>query len=77
MTTTYPSGKFSKRREGGREGIPTLSVHDVPRGESSVIPQACNTSTPCPSTKERSMEGGQAAPPTTVRLIVLNPLLSC
>ena len=73
-------GRNGERSDGGGEegmasSLLTLRVHAVPRGESSVIPQACSTSTPWPSTKARSIEGGQAAPPTTVRFIVRKPCL--
>jgi hypothetical protein len=47
-----------------------LSVHTVPSGDISVMPQACSTSTPYTSLKAVIMAGGQAEPPITVRLSV-------
>jgi hypothetical protein len=47
-----------------------LSVHSVPSGLISVMPQACSTSTPYCSRKASIMAGGQAEPPMTVRLSV-------
>src|SRR3989344_840066 len=44
----------------------------VPRGDISVMPQAWMTSTPYSFSKARIIAGGQAAPPITVLLKVLN-----
>lgn len=55
-----------------------FSVQTVPSGDISVMPQACSTSTPYTSLKALIMAGGQAEPPMTVRLSVLNlRLLAC
>ena len=45
-----------------------FSVHSVPSGLNSVMPQACSTSTPYCSRKAVIIAGGQAEPPMTVRL---------
>ena len=49
-----------------------FSVHSVPSGDISVMPQACSTSTPYSSRKAVIMAGGQAEPPITVRFSVEN-----
>ena len=50
----------------------------MPSGDISVMPQACITATPYWSLKAFIMAGGQAEPPITVRLSVLNfRLLAC
>ncbi|MDT4814180.1 hypothetical protein FQZ97_471800 [compost metagenome] len=47
-----------------------MSTAAVPNGLVSVMPQPCTTATPWRWTKARSIAGGQAAPPITVRFIV-------
>ena len=49
-----------------------FSRPSVPTGDNSVMPQACTTSTLKSFSKVRIMDGGQAAPPITVVLKVVN-----